>query len=87
MWGARGAFPPATAMVVAVVTPVVLCAKATKNNIKYLLPKSLVITIYVKHIVFPILLIIAWLNPSCGVAGAQTTLIQRTLAYWVSPES
>jgi hypothetical protein len=31
MWGARGAFPLAAAMVVVVVTPVVLCAKATKN--------------------------------------------------------
>jgi hypothetical protein len=32
MWGARGAFPPAAAMVVAVVTPVVLCAsKATEK--------------------------------------------------------
>jgi hypothetical protein len=31
MWGARGAFLPAAAMVVAVVTPVVLCAKATKK--------------------------------------------------------
>jgi hypothetical protein len=29
MWGARGPFPPAAAMVVAVVTPVVFCAKAT----------------------------------------------------------
>jgi hypothetical protein len=31
MWGARGAFPPAAAKVVAVVTQVVLCAKATKK--------------------------------------------------------
>ena len=30
MWGARGPFPPAAAMVVAVVTPVVFCAKATE---------------------------------------------------------
>ncbi len=29
MWGARGAFPPAVAMVVVVVMPVVFCAKAT----------------------------------------------------------
>jgi hypothetical protein len=39
MWGARGPFPPAVAMVVAVVTPVVFCAKATeilKNAIKTL---------------------------------------------------
>jgi hypothetical protein len=31
MWGARGEFPPAAAMVVAVVTPVVFCAKATEK--------------------------------------------------------
>jgi hypothetical protein len=31
MWGARGPYPPAAAMVVAVVTPVVLCAKATET--------------------------------------------------------
>jgi hypothetical protein len=36
MWGARGPFPPAAAMVVAVVTPVVLCAKATEKEIKTL---------------------------------------------------
>ena len=30
MWGARGQFPPAGAMVVAVVTPIVFCAKATE---------------------------------------------------------
>ena len=39
VWGARGPFPPAVAMVVAVVTPVVFCAKATeilKNAIKTL---------------------------------------------------
>jgi hypothetical protein len=29
MWGARGPFLPAAAMVVAVVMPVVFCAKAT----------------------------------------------------------
>jgi hypothetical protein len=30
MWGARGPFPPAAAMDVAVVTPIVFCAKATE---------------------------------------------------------
>jgi hypothetical protein len=53
MWGARGAFPLAAAIVVAVVMPVVLCAKATENSnkntkISCLLRKSLVITIYCK---------------------------------------
>jgi hypothetical protein len=36
IWGARGAFLPAAAMVVAVVMPVVFFAKATKNAIKTL---------------------------------------------------
>jgi hypothetical protein len=53
MWYARGPFPPAAAMVVAVVTPVVFCAKATEKrnkniNISWWLPKSLFITIYCK---------------------------------------
>ncbi len=30
MWGGRGPFPPAAAMVVTVVMPVVFCNKATK---------------------------------------------------------
>jgi hypothetical protein len=34
MWGARGPFPLAAAMVVAVVTPVVFCAKATEKRNK-----------------------------------------------------
>jgi hypothetical protein len=51
MWGARGAFPPVAAMVVVVVTPVVLCAKATEKRnkntkISCLLPKRLFITKY-----------------------------------------
>jgi hypothetical protein len=53
MWGTRGPFPPAAAMVVAVVMPVVFCAKATEKrnkNIKisWWLTKSLFITIYCK---------------------------------------
>ncbi len=53
MWGARGPFPPAAAMVVAVVRPVVFCAKATENRnkntkISWWLPKSLFITICYK---------------------------------------
>jgi hypothetical protein len=34
MWDARGPFPPAAAMVVAVVTPVVFFAKATEERNK-----------------------------------------------------
>ncbi len=32
MWGTKGPFTPAAAMVVAVVTPVVFCAKATEKK-------------------------------------------------------
>ncbi len=32
MWGTRGPFPPVAAMVVAVVMPVVFCAKATEKR-------------------------------------------------------
>jgi hypothetical protein len=53
MWGIRGPFPPAAAMVVAVVRPVVFCAKATEKCNKItksicLLAKSLFITKYCK---------------------------------------
>ncbi len=66
MWGARGPFPLAATMVVAVVTvvtPVVFCAKATEKQnkntkISCLLPKSLFITFIVKHIVIRISLIV-----------------------------
>jgi hypothetical protein len=53
MWGSRGQFLPAAALVVAVVTPVVFCAKATEKRnkntkISRWLPKSLFIIIYCK---------------------------------------
>jgi hypothetical protein len=53
MWGARGPFLPAVAMVVVVVTPVVFCAKATEKRnkttkISWRLPKSSFIIIYCK---------------------------------------
>ncbi len=58
----------AATMVVAVVMPVVFCAKATEKRnkdtkISCWLPKSLFITIYVKHIVIHISLIVAWPKP------------------------
>jgi hypothetical protein len=34
MWGAWGPFPPAVAMVVVVVMPIVFCAKATEKRNK-----------------------------------------------------
>ncbi len=53
MWGTRGPFLPAAAMVVAVVTPVLFYAKANEKRnkntkISCLLLKSLFITIYCK---------------------------------------
>ncbi len=53
MWGTRGPFPPVAAMVVAVVMPVVFCAKATEKRTKntktiWWLPKSLFIIICYK---------------------------------------
>jgi hypothetical protein len=53
MWGARGPFLPAAAMVVAVVMPIVFCPKAAEKRnkntkISCLLPKNLFITLYCK---------------------------------------
>jgi hypothetical protein len=77
MWGARGRFPPAAAMVVAVVMPVVFCAKATEKRnkntkISWWLPKSLFITIYCK----------TYCNSyiaNCGMARAR-------VVAWPEPE-
>jgi hypothetical protein len=46
MWGARGPFLPAAAIVVAVVIPIVFCAKATEmlKNAKY---KTLKVVVYI----------------------------------------
>ncbi len=79
MWGARGPFPPAAAMVVAVVTPVVFCAKATEKRnkntkISWWLIKGLFITIYCK----------TYCNSyiaNCSVARAQVVAMA-----WPEPE-
>jgi hypothetical protein len=70
MWGARGPFLPAAAMVPAVVTPIVFCAKATEilknaknTKISCFYRIILSITIFVKHIKIHVSLIIAWPNP------------------------
>jgi hypothetical protein len=91
MWGARGAFLPAEAMIVAVVTQVVFCPKATEKRnkntkISCLLPKSLFITIYCETYCNSYIANCSMAEPN-GMAGAQTTLVQWTPAYWVSPES
>jgi hypothetical protein len=77
MWGARGPFPPAAAMVVAVVTPVVFCAKATEkrnkiSKISWWLPKSLFITIYCK--IF------------CNSYIANCSVARAPVVAWPEPE-
>ncbi len=75
MWGAGGPFPPAAAMVVAVVTPVVFCNKATENSNKNnkiccLYSFFYVLLHFVKHIAVHVTLIVAWLEPElCSVAS------------------
>ncbi len=92
MWGTRGPFLPAAAMVVTVVMPVVFCAKATEKQnkntkISCFLPKSLFNNIYCKTYCNSYTANCAWPSPSCGVARARTTFVQWTPAYWVSPEN
>jgi hypothetical protein len=70
MWGARGPFPLAAAMVVVVVMPIVFCAKATvilknaKNTkISYFYTTILSITIFCKTIKIHVMLIVAGPKP------------------------
>jgi hypothetical protein len=78
MWGARGPFLPAAAMVVAVVTQVVLCNEATENfnkntKISCLYTMFVCVTIYCK----------TYYNsriPICIVDRAQ-------VVWWPEPES
>ncbi len=93
MWGARGPFPPAAAMVVAVVTPVVFCAKATERQnkntkISCLLQKGLFITFIVKHIVIHISLIVrgqarvvAWPEPEPLLSNGPRHIGYRRKAH------
>jgi hypothetical protein len=75
MWGARGPFLPAVAMVVAVVMPVVFCNKATENfnkTIKLVVCNQFfyVLLCIEKHIAVHVMLIVAWLEPElCSVAS------------------
>ena len=67
MWGARGPFLPAAAMVVAVVTPVVFMLRLLKNAKtldKLFLNKKIYLLQYiVKHTTIHVTLIVAWLEP------------------------
>jgi hypothetical protein len=77
MWSARGPFPPAAAMVVAVVTPVVFCAKATEKRNKntkiiWWLPKSLFITIcYITY---------------CNSCITNSSVAQAQVVAWLEPK-
>ncbi len=76
MWGATGPFLPVAAMVVAVVTPVVFCAKATESNkntkISWWLPKNSCITIYCKTY--------------CNSYIANYSVAQARVVAWPEPE-
>jgi hypothetical protein len=77
MWGARGPFLLAAAMVVAVVTPVVFCAKATEKRnkntkINWWLPKSLFITICCKTY--------------CNSYISNSSVAQARVVAWPEPE-
>jgi hypothetical protein len=68
MWGARGPFLLAAAMVVPVVTPVEVVLRLLKNSIKT--PKLVVsnqilylLLCIVKHIAIHVTLIVAWPEP------------------------
>jgi hypothetical protein len=68
MWGARGPTPPAAAMLVAVVTPVVFCNKATESfnktpNLVVCNQCWYVLLCIVNHIIIHVLLIVAWTEP------------------------
>jgi hypothetical protein len=68
MWGARGPFPPVAAMVVAVVTPIVFCAKATEKfnkntKISHLYEIFVFLPCVVKHIKNHVTLIVVWPMP------------------------
>jgi hypothetical protein len=77
MWGTRGPFPPPAAMVVAVVTPVVFCAKATEKRnkntkISWWLPKSLFTTIYCKTY--------------CNSYITNSSVAQAQVVAWLEPK-
>jgi hypothetical protein len=77
MWGARGPFLPVAAMVVAVVMPVVFCAKATEKRnkntkISWWLPKRLILTINCKTY--------------CNSYIANSSVARARVVAWLEPE-
>jgi hypothetical protein len=77
MWGARGPFPPAAAMAVAVVTPVVFCAKATEK-----FNKHTKISCLLKIILF----IIISCKTYCNSYIANNSVAQARVVAWLEPE-
>ncbi len=80
MWGARGPFLLAAAMVVAVVTPVVFCAKATEKcnkntKISFLVSIVLFITIFCKTYCSSCI-------ANCSVAQAQVVACPEPKPLW-----
>jgi hypothetical protein len=80
MWGARGPFPPAATMVVAVVSPVVFCGKATEKcnentNTSFLLRIILLRTICCKTYC-------GSRTAYCSVARAQVVLCPEPEPLW-----
>jgi hypothetical protein len=85
MWGARGQFLPAGAMVVVFVMPVVFCAKATEIfnktlNLVFCKQCFYLLLCIAKHIAIHVMLIVAWPKP-------EPLWSNGIPAYWVSPES
>jgi hypothetical protein len=85
MWGARGPFLLAAAMVVVVVMPVVFVLNLLKKSIK--IPKLVVCKQFyclllsiLKHIAIHVMLIVARPEP-------KPLWPNETPVYWVSPES
>jgi hypothetical protein len=80
IWGTRGPFPPAVAMVVGVVMPVVFCAKATEKRnkntkISWWLSKSVFIIIYCKTYCNSYI-------PNCSVARARVVAWPEPKPLW-----
>jgi hypothetical protein len=77
MWGTKGPFLPATAMAVAVVTPVVFCAKATEKC-----NKNTKFSCLLEIILFVVISCKTYCNSyiaNCSVARAQAVA-------WLEPE-
>jgi hypothetical protein len=85
MWGARGPFPPAAAMVVAVVMPIMFCGKATEKfnkTLKLVVCKQCLYTIkcIVTNITIYVTLIVAWPKPEFRSPHTNSISLIRCVA-------